>query len=39
MDGLKLPPVVANVLAVATLSIIDFILADRWIFQVAVTTL
>ena len=34
----KLPPVVANVLAVATLSIINFILADRWIFQVAVVT-
>jgi putative flippase GtrA len=32
----KLPPVVATVLAVATLSILNFILADRWIFQVAV---
>ena len=29
-----LPPVMANVLAVATLSIINFIVADRWIFRV-----
>ena len=28
-----LPPVMANVLAVATLSIINFIVADRWIFR------
>jgi putative flippase GtrA len=32
----KLPPVVANVLAVATLSIVNFIVADRWIFRAAV---
>ena len=33
---IDLPPIVANALAVATMSVVNFFVADRWVFAVAI---